>query len=207
MQLQWFEGSRSVSALSLFLVVLYLFFVVIVMLNVLFAVVSDSYDYAMKRAQQLFLRSRLECVAELDSLGLTHEVPTSAVMRRAEELLRPLFRLLEAPRSWLRIKADKGDEENWLGRVKHMERKIEEVSVKQEASTKREREVSEQSAQQRAKELEKRMDDMQAQTAKRIEDMQVQTAKHMDDMQAQNAKRMDDIMAAIQQGFKLENRK
>jgi len=40
-------------------------------LNVLIAVVSDSYDLAMTRAENLFLRTRLELVAELDSLGFT----------------------------------------------------------------------------------------------------------------------------------------
>lgn len=45
------------------------FFVVVVMLNVLIAVVSDAYDYSMTRAQQLFLRTRLQLVAELDALG------------------------------------------------------------------------------------------------------------------------------------------
>jgi hypothetical protein len=43
--------------------------VVVVMLNVLIAVVSDAYDYSMTRAQQLFLRTRLQLVAELDALG------------------------------------------------------------------------------------------------------------------------------------------
>jgi hypothetical protein len=47
---------------------------VIIMLNVLIAVVSDSYDYAMTRASGLFLRTRLVLVAELDALGLTREV-------------------------------------------------------------------------------------------------------------------------------------
>ena len=47
---------------------------VIVMLNVLIAVVSDLYDYAMTRASGLFLRTRLVLVAELDALGLTEEV-------------------------------------------------------------------------------------------------------------------------------------
>jgi hypothetical protein len=50
------------------------FFVVIILLNVLIAVVSDSYSYAKTKARQLFLRSRLELIAELDALGLSDEV-------------------------------------------------------------------------------------------------------------------------------------
>ena len=127
----------------------------------------------------------------------------------------PFFRLLKVSLSWLRLKADQNDEEGWLGRVKHMERKIEEVSVKQEAVAKREREVSEQSAQQRAKELERRMEDIHfdlqaqnVQTAKRLDDMQAQnalTAKEMQAQNAQTAKRIEDITAyilAMQQGLK-----
>jgi hypothetical protein len=49
--------------------------VVIILLNVLIAVVSDSYFYAKTKARQLFLRARLELIAELDALGLTDEVP------------------------------------------------------------------------------------------------------------------------------------
>jgi len=49
------------------------------MLNVLIAVVSDSYDYAMTRASGLFLRTRLVLVAELDALGLTEEVLMCAI--------------------------------------------------------------------------------------------------------------------------------
>lgn len=38
------------------------------MLNVLIAVVSDTYDFAIKKARSLFHRTRLECVAEIDAL-------------------------------------------------------------------------------------------------------------------------------------------
>jgi len=49
----------------------FLFFVFIIMLNVLIAVVSGSYGFAMMRANNLFHVSRFELVAELDALGLT----------------------------------------------------------------------------------------------------------------------------------------
>ena len=44
---------------------LYTFIVVIVMLNVLIAIVGDSYDNAMSRSDELFWRARLELVAEV----------------------------------------------------------------------------------------------------------------------------------------------
>ena len=49
----------------------YTFLVMVMMLNILIAVVSDSYDYAVIRAQRLFLMARLALVAELDTMGLT----------------------------------------------------------------------------------------------------------------------------------------
>ena len=39
-------------------------------INVLIAVVSDSYDYAMFRAHKIFLRTKLQVFAEFDALGL-----------------------------------------------------------------------------------------------------------------------------------------
>ena len=49
---------ESIAVLATLLFAVFISFVVIVMLNVLIAVVSDSYDYAMTRATQLFLRSK-----------------------------------------------------------------------------------------------------------------------------------------------------
>ena len=43
----------------------FMFLGVVVMLNVLIAIVSDSYDNAQSRSRHLFLRSRLELAAEL----------------------------------------------------------------------------------------------------------------------------------------------
>merc|ERR1719191_1482978 len=51
--------------------VIFMLVVNILMLNVLIAVVSDSYDYARIRSQKIFLRTRLERTAEFDLLGLT----------------------------------------------------------------------------------------------------------------------------------------
>jgi hypothetical protein len=45
--------------------VVFMFMIVIVMLNVLIAIVSDSYDAAMVKSTELFWRARLELVAEI----------------------------------------------------------------------------------------------------------------------------------------------
>jgi hypothetical protein len=41
------------------------------MLNVLISVVANSYNEALSHATGIFLRTRLDLVAELDALGLT----------------------------------------------------------------------------------------------------------------------------------------
>jgi len=64
----WFQAkTKALTAFSVAMFLLYSFFVVIVMLNVLIAIVSDSYDYALTRARPIFLRARLVLVAELDT--------------------------------------------------------------------------------------------------------------------------------------------
>lgn len=71
----WFETSASfeLSIVSTILFIFFMFLVVIVMLNVLIAIVSLSYSDAKSKAKKLFLKSRLELVAELDALGYTKE--------------------------------------------------------------------------------------------------------------------------------------
>merc|ERR1711998_41535 len=49
--------------------VLFTFMVMVLLLNMLIAIVSDSYDYAMIRSKQLFLRARIELAAELVVIG------------------------------------------------------------------------------------------------------------------------------------------
>eukprot|EP00747_Dinoflagellata_sp_TGD_P024946 gnl/TRDRNA2_/TRDRNA2_130900_c1_seq1.p1 gnl/TRDRNA2_/TRDRNA2_130900_c1~~gnl/TRDRNA2_/TRDRNA2_130900_c1_seq1.p1 ORF type:complete len:269 (-),score=33.39 gnl/TRDRNA2_/TRDRNA2_130900_c1_seq1:310-1068(-) len=53
--------------------VVFMLIVQIMMLNVLIAVVSESYDIAHVKAHDLYHRSRLNLAAELDAMGLTRE--------------------------------------------------------------------------------------------------------------------------------------
>jgi len=121
----WFEvdGAAGLTALSVALFFIFMFFVVIVMLNVLIAVVSDSYDFAMTKAKQLFLRTRLVLVAELDSLGIADE---DFLPPWADKHLLRLGRLpgIRYITDALHVKTESAAGKNadeWTGRVLHME--------------------------------------------------------------------------------------
>jgi hypothetical protein len=60
-----FERKQFVTAFSVFLVVIYSFLVTVVLLNVLIAVASDSYEKCLLRSQHLFGRARVMLIAEL----------------------------------------------------------------------------------------------------------------------------------------------
>ena len=60
-----FDTRHYAEPWSIFFFVLFNVMGVIVMLNVLIAIVSDSYDHAVSRSHHLFLRSRLELAGEL----------------------------------------------------------------------------------------------------------------------------------------------
>ena len=62
----WFHSAMDIS-----IYVLYEIIVVILMLNVLIAVVGDSYEYSIIRARTTFVETRVELVVELETLGLT----------------------------------------------------------------------------------------------------------------------------------------
>lgn len=62
-----FELERFQSGFSVFLLVLYSFLVTVVLLNVLIAIASDSYEKCLLRSQHLFGRARIMLVAELVS--------------------------------------------------------------------------------------------------------------------------------------------
>jgi hypothetical protein len=124
----WYQNtSVGLTAYSITLFMFFMFFVVIVMLNVLIAVVSDSYDYAMTRATQLFLRTRLVLVAELDALNLTEmDSPfpdwADAILNFLAGAFQGLFG--SKPSDLFRLATAKGTltGEEWTGRVLHMER-------------------------------------------------------------------------------------
>jgi hypothetical protein len=62
-----FEREQFTSGFSVFLVVFYSFLVTVVILNVLIAVASDSYEKCLVRSQNLFGRARVMLIAELVS--------------------------------------------------------------------------------------------------------------------------------------------
>jgi hypothetical protein len=62
-----FDRDNFVTAFSVLLVVTFSFMVVIVLLNVLIAIVSDSYEKCLIRSKSLFGRARVMLIAELGS--------------------------------------------------------------------------------------------------------------------------------------------
>mmetsp|Transcript_3044 Transcript_3044/g.6749 ORF Transcript_3044/g.6749 Transcript_3044/m.6749 type:complete len:379 (+) Transcript_3044:3-1139(+) len=62
-----FTRDDFVSGVSVFLVVLYTFLVTVVLLNVLIAIASDSYEKCLLKSQKLFGRARVMLIAELAS--------------------------------------------------------------------------------------------------------------------------------------------
>jgi hypothetical protein len=101
------------------LFLIYTLIVMIVMLNVLIAVVSDGYDYAMTKSKPLFFKARLELVAELDIsiFGKRH-------LDSIDSMLEPLMSTMKFV---LRTKQDKGEldiekEAVWEGKLQHLER-------------------------------------------------------------------------------------
>ena len=122
----WFTGTDAVStASSVTLFVLYMFIVLVMMLNILIAVVGDSYDWALIRARKLFIGARLRLVAELGAI---------------ERFF--LFRFIGCfafllPRSWLRsqlaIEGSNEEDEIWLGRALDMERRTHNIVQASEA--------------------------------------------------------------------------
>jgi hypothetical protein len=103
------------------LFLIYTLIVMIVMLNVLIAVVSDGYDYAMTKSKRLFFKARLELVAELDHL---FSLVSRQHLDSIDNMLEPLMSTMKFV---LRTKQDKGEldieeEAVWEGKLQHMER-------------------------------------------------------------------------------------
>jgi hypothetical protein len=72
---EWFDNR-----ILIIIFVLYGFIVVVLMLNILIAVVSDSYEYAVIRAKKLFMMARLDLVAEFDTMGLNDTQKRSSTL-------------------------------------------------------------------------------------------------------------------------------
>jgi hypothetical protein len=96
-----FERENFNSKFSVFLVVIYSFMVVLVLLNVLIAVASDSYEKCLLRSQSLFGRARVTMIAELVSfqnLLRQNAPPNTAVVSPTA----PIYKTWWSSDSWAR---------------------------------------------------------------------------------------------------------
>ena len=115
-----------------------MFFFFLVCVNVLIAVVADSYDYAMFRSRKIFLCTKLQLVAEFEAVGLT-TLPPNGNGFFMDKCVLPLCTLVFAnpvmlPFTMLWIETLKnnpmGTDDNqdaWDGRVRHFETRLNEV--------------------------------------------------------------------------------
>jgi len=137
-----FGGFKATSEYDVAIFVAYTFLVMVMMLNILIAVVSDSYDYAQIRARQLFLSARLDLVAEMDAIGIASQAQFQrSDFGRGPGCSAGEYQDLEgmgAARpngtgigSWLvgqlssifRMSSTVEDEDDWLGRALDLERR------------------------------------------------------------------------------------
>ena len=87
----WFESNHGVNAYSQALFLLYTVIVVIILLNVAIAVVSDSYDRAMMESQQIFQNNRLERAAMLKASATTNKLALRFAANCIKPFLEPLL--------------------------------------------------------------------------------------------------------------------
>ena len=131
-----FDDGAFLSPEDKALFVLYMFFVVIVMLNILIAIVSDSYDDGMVRSESLFWLARL---------GMAQEYQISS------QRLRNMFFKLSLNLSVLRGELKVGEEgglgaivrhmgktaksyDSWTGRVLDIEKRVEGITKTSETT-------------------------------------------------------------------------
>jgi hypothetical protein len=76
-------------------------FVFIIMMNVLIAVVCDNYSFAMSKAHEIFLRSRLQTVANLDMQGFTKLRNT--VKHSRQSVIGAQFKIIKHQESNVRV--------------------------------------------------------------------------------------------------------
>ena len=109
--------------------VLNTFIVMVIALNMLIAIVSDSYEYAQIRASKLFLRTRVELAAELVAIGAARSRAPSVAIDTLGRLLAPMKRVLQLtaePADGEDGDDDGGggdDDDEWQGRALEMERR------------------------------------------------------------------------------------
>jgi hypothetical protein len=152
-----------------FLFILFTLLIMIVMLNVLIAVVSDGYDGAALKAKQLFFQGKLELVAELDLLFSLN----GGMKRSASRLLGPLtpvMSFLLGQKQSTDSDAPPGahdDEDNWDGRMVHFEKQ------------------HQRNAEKFRKHMSEQMDALTKQVTQRIEEQAEQTERMAKKMAAQ----------------------
>ena len=101
--------------LSWLLFCLFMFVVVIVMLNVLIAIVSDSYDSALVASSELFWKARVDLISELST---TFERFITWYKRRYGDK--------KDGKIVLEIKKDSEGDEEWAGRVLDIVKRVNE---------------------------------------------------------------------------------
>mmetsp|Transcript_4460 Transcript_4460/g.9508 ORF Transcript_4460/g.9508 Transcript_4460/m.9508 type:complete len:415 (+) Transcript_4460:18-1262(+) len=111
---------------SVVLFVVYVLLVDVVLLNVLIAVVSDSYEKGLASACKIFMRARLELVAEHDALFSSISETWGASNRYLTILLKPLELQLRV-RS-LGIDDGQSAQHKWAGRSGNAERRMSEMT-------------------------------------------------------------------------------
>ena len=125
----WFSSKESdtVALVAVMLFIIFTFMVMVLLLNMLIAIISDSYDYAMIRAEQLFLQARIDLAAELVAVG----VATSDAKNYA---WIPNLRWFDSVFRFSRkVDDDEEDpdahlfEEEWAGRALDQERRTKEA--------------------------------------------------------------------------------
>ena len=148
-EMSWFEHpSEAISSVAVTLFVSFMVFFFLVCVNVLIAVVADSYDYALFRAHKIYLRTKLQLVAEFEAVGLT-TLPLNGNGCFMDRILLPSLiavfgNPLIAPFSmwWAEMLTNnpmRNDENQdaWDGRVRHFEMRVSEVVDHRLAQTER----------------------------------------------------------------------
>ena len=137
--MSWFEHtSDAISSVALALFVSFMVFFFLVCVNVLIAVVADSYDYALFRARKIYLCTKLQLVAEFEAVGLT-TLPLAGNGFFMDKCVLPLIIAIFAnplmlPISMLWAETLKNNpmdndknQDAWDGRVRHIETRLNEL--------------------------------------------------------------------------------
>ena len=101
--------------------VVFQFLITIVMLNMLVAVVSDSYECAQTRAANLYLRTRIKLTAELVVIGAAKARSPTWVTNVLGFVLQPLKAIFRTSPDALDEKDENSSEDDWRGRLLEQE--------------------------------------------------------------------------------------